>query len=371
MPRSPNHVMTTISSESLYVRRDRIAGGLMGLLIGDALGVPYEFHPPHRLPPPAAIEFSPPVDFPRSHGTVPPGTWSDDGAQALCLLASLLHRQRLDLGDFSRRLVNWMDFGYMAVDGDVFDVGMQTARAIAALRDGTPPDRSGPVAERDNGNGSLMRVLPLALWHRGDDTELAVLAAAQSLPTHGHPRSQVACAMACLWARATLADHPSAWECAAEALRPVAEGAGLPRDEIERVLDPANERSIEGSGYVVDTLWSARHALSVGHDYESVVRSAIALGHDTDTTAAVAGGIAGIRHGLWASRCTGALCYAAKANCVRCWTACSMLQRPWNVMPGPRCEPASPIHSASRNFRCHPAVPSASPSVPASSRAAQ
>ena len=271
----------------------------MGLLIGDALGVPYEFHPPNRLPPPSAIEFSPPSGFPRSHGTVPPGTWSDDGAQALCLLASLLHRQRLDLGDFSRRLVNWMDFGYLAVDGQVFDVGMQTAHAIAALRDGTPPDRSGPAAERDNGNGSLMRVLPLALWHRGDDAELAVLAAAQSLPTHGHPRAQAACAMGCLWARAMLADHPSAWEWAATTLRHVGADAGLSRDEIERVLDPANERSIEGSGYVVDTLWSARHALSVGHDYESVVRAAIALGHDTDTTAAVAGGIAGTRHGLW------------------------------------------------------------------------
>lgn len=76
--------------ESIYVRRDRLAGGLQGLLIGDALGVPYEFHDPLDLPPQAQIDFDPPEGFPRSHEGVPPGTWSDDGAQALCLLQSLL-----------------------------------------------------------------------------------------------------------------------------------------------------------------------------------------------------------------------------------------------------------------------------------------
>lgn len=291
--------MITTRSESLYVRRDRIAGGLIGLLVGDALGVPYEFHPPHRLPPLSSIDFTPPENFSRSHAGVPPGTWSDDGAQALCLLASLLHRGRLDLGDFSRRLVNWVDFGYLAVDGNVFDIGMQTARALAAIRDGAPPAQSGPARERDNGNGSLMRVLPLALWHRGDDAELVTLAALQSVPTHGHARAQVACAMACLWARATLADHPATWAWAADALRGLADRAGFPREEVERVLDPDNAAKIGGSGYVVDTLWSARHALDVGQDYESTVRAAIALGHDTDTTAAVAGGIAGMRYGLF------------------------------------------------------------------------
>ena len=71
--------------------RERIEGGLLGLLIGDALGVPYEFNAPGALPPRAEIEFTPPVTFRRSHPSVKPGTWSDDGAQALCLLASLLH----------------------------------------------------------------------------------------------------------------------------------------------------------------------------------------------------------------------------------------------------------------------------------------
>lgn len=92
-------------------RRDRIAGGLIGLLVGDAVGVPYEFHPPERLPPLDRIDLVPPPEFARAHPDVPPGTWSDDGAQALCLLASLLHAGELDLDDFGRRLVNWQDVG--------------------------------------------------------------------------------------------------------------------------------------------------------------------------------------------------------------------------------------------------------------------
>jgi ADP-ribosylglycohydrolase len=72
----------------------RIEGGLIGLLVGDALGVPYEFHRPTDLPSLEEIEFNPPRDFRRSHKEVRTGTWSDDGAQALALLASLNHSAR-------------------------------------------------------------------------------------------------------------------------------------------------------------------------------------------------------------------------------------------------------------------------------------
>lgn len=284
---------------SLYARRDRLAGGLQGLLIGDALGVPYEFHDAAELPPSEAIEMQPPAGFPRSHAGILPGTWSDDGAQALCLLQSLTACAGLDLGDFSRRLVNWADGGYLAVDGHVFDIGIQTSRALAALRAGTPPDQAGPTGEYDNGNGALMRVLPLALWHVGSDEALIAMAAQQSLPTHGHPRSQAACAMLCLWARAELNAIDSAWEHAEDALRGRGPGTGLPVDEIELVLSPVHRKQATGSGYVVDTLWSARVAMDQTADYESAVRRAIAFGHDTDTTAAVTGGIAGIRYGLY------------------------------------------------------------------------
>lgn len=277
---------------------DRIAGGLVGLLVGDALGVPYEFRAARDLPPFEQIDLRPPPDFVRSHARIPPGTWSDDGAQALCLLASLLHCGQMDLRDFASRLVNWRDYGYLAVDGDVFDVGIQTAYAIQALRDGADPTQSSPADERRNGNGSLMRVLPLALWHAGSDAELMRDAALQSQPTHAHPRAHVACAFYCLWARAELRGEMRSWAAAEDGLRRHADEAGLPVAEIELVLDSRQAQQVSGSGYVVDTLWSARQMIERETSYADTVRAAVALGNDTDTTAAVAGGIAGIRFGL-------------------------------------------------------------------------
>jgi len=109
--------------------RERIEGGVVGLLIGDALGVPYEFHPAADLPLIDQIEYEPPDWFLRSHAGVRPGTWSDDGAQALCLLESLLHCGGLDPDDFGRRLVDWYEEGHLAVGGHVFDVRTQTITA--------------------------------------------------------------------------------------------------------------------------------------------------------------------------------------------------------------------------------------------------
>lgn len=181
--------------------KGRIEGGLLGLLVGDALGVPYEFHAPDEIPLLQDIEFTPPKDFRRSHKGVLPGTWSDDGSQALVLLASLLDCGRFDVDDFARGLVEWYENGYMAVDGNVFDVGIQTGQAIRNLRNGTSAMLSGSADEQANGNGSLMRVLPLALWHKGRDEDLVADAQQQSKPTHGHLRAQVCCALYCLWAR--------------------------------------------------------------------------------------------------------------------------------------------------------------------------
>ncbi|MCL6593370.1 MAG: ADP-ribosylglycohydrolase family protein, partial [Alicyclobacillus sp.] len=95
----------------------RIRGGLWGLLVADAVGVPYEFHAMEHLPPLAQIDLVPPKGFQPWHAGIPRGTWSDDGAQALCLADSLLAMGRLDLDDFANRLIAWHDHGLWAVDG--------------------------------------------------------------------------------------------------------------------------------------------------------------------------------------------------------------------------------------------------------------
>ncbi len=250
---------------------------------------------------------APPVGFARAHRGTPPGTWSDDGAHALCLLASLLEREGFDAHDLARRLLAWRKEGYMAVDGRVFDCGVQTAVALRALRaSGTPPLGAGPSDEYSNGNGSLMRVMPLALWHEGSDAELVELAHQQSQITHGHPRSQVCCALYCLWARRILAgaggrrergSHGERrWSDAVATLRGLYGETDM-RKELESHVRPDDRSDGGGTGYVVDTLRTVR-AVMEQPSFERVVLEAIAHGRDTDTTACVAGGLAGARHGV-------------------------------------------------------------------------
>ncbi|MEM8640975.1 MAG: ADP-ribosylglycohydrolase family protein [Cyanobacteria bacterium P01_G01_bin.54] len=276
---------------------DRLTGGLIGLLVGDALGVPYEFHAPETIPAPELIEYRPPTGFTRSHPGIPPGTWSDDGAQALCLLASLLDCDRLDLNDFAGRLLQWYDTGYLAVDGVVFDIGITTGEALAHLRQDVAPAQAGRDDVYANGNGSLMRVLPLALWHRGSDAQLVQDAQLQSCVTHRHLRSQVCCALYCLWARRILETHPEPWPNAVQTLRQIYTADAAAIEELEWSIRPDAPPEGQGSGYVVDCLRSARWACQA-KTYIEVVRSAIQLGKDTDTTACVAGGIAGLQGGV-------------------------------------------------------------------------
>jgi ADP-ribosyl-[dinitrogen reductase] hydrolase len=197
------------------------------------------------------------------------------------------------------RIVAWYQTGYLAVGGQVFDVGIQTSQAIRRLMTGTPADQAGRSDEQANGNGSLMRVLPLALWHRGDDAALVVDAHHQSLVTHSHLRAQVCCALYCLWARRTLQDVPDPWAAAVTTLRTIYGSDSPAYAELEWSIRPNDLSAGHGSGYVVDCLRSARWAAQAG-SYEQVVKAAIGLGHDTDTTACVAGGIAGIRDGIMA-----------------------------------------------------------------------
>ncbi len=281
-------------------RKDRILGGIWGLLIGDALGVPYEFNAPQDLPTLDRIEFTPPPGFERSHSGVLPGTWSDDGAQALCLLDSLLTCKTFNVNDFASRLLNWYEQGLWAVDNKVFDVGNQTARSLVSIRMGKLPLESGFVIPEGKGNGSLMRVLPLALWHKGTDAELVNFAHSQSMVTHGHVCNQVCCALYCLWARKLLDAHPveEAYKQAVSKLRQIYSEDSQHYYELERTIRPDDHPIGKGGGYVVDSLRSVRMVLYKAASYEMVVKAAVALGDDTDTTAAIAGGLAGIYYGF-------------------------------------------------------------------------
>lgn len=277
-------------------RRSRLRGGLLGLLIGDALGVPCEFHDAASIPPPAAIDMTPPPGFARAHDGVPPGTWSDDGAQALALLDALLREHALNLDTFAGNLLDWFHRGAFTPDGRVFDVGLQTQRAFHALAAGAAPAAAGPGDERDNGNGSLMRCFPVVMVAASRDDAIR-LARKQSVVTHGHVRSQLCCALYCLTALGIVDGQsaPDAVRTAEDELLARHEGTA---DEIElKIVLDGRFDAPQGSGYVVDSFWSAIHCLLSTDSYEDCVKRAIALGNDTDTTAAIAGSLAGVVYG--------------------------------------------------------------------------
>ncbi|MBN1606258.1 MAG: ADP-ribosylglycohydrolase family protein [Polyangiaceae bacterium] len=289
------------SSRPPISRAEQIQGGLLGLLVGDALGVPYEFRAPDELPPLERIDMEPPAGFRRAHG-VAPGTWSDDGAQALCLVASLLDRGQFDLEDFVKRLVGWVSEGQMAVEGRVFDVCGQTLAALRAIRDGADMFEASLRTSNMNGAGALSRALPLALLHVGSETALVANAHLQSRVTHPHPRSLVSAALFCLWAYYELQGREDAFAGAGRRLQQLYQhGAAYRRHpEFARELAAAygSERSVQvrGSTNVVDCLYSVVDA-SRERTYERVVRRAVSFGRAAGTIACLAGGIAGIRFG--------------------------------------------------------------------------
>ena len=177
---------------------DKIRAAVYRHLVGDAIGVPYEFS--------RHIES---VEL-RGHGThdQPPGTWSDDGALMLALLDSVLS-VGFDPEDQGRRALAWADAAAYTPDGDgAFDIGGGTAGALSRIRAGVPAVNAGGTGDRDQGNGSLMRILAIALVDPpDDDAELVERAHLAGRVTHGHPNCQTACALYVLVAR-TLIEHP-------------------------------------------------------------------------------------------------------------------------------------------------------------------
>lgn len=276
-------------------RLDRSIAALLGALTGDALGVPYEFLRAEDLPPLSALQMRPPLNFRRSHKGVPPGTWSDDGAQMLALLDSLLTRRGYVPSDFIQRLLAWYRQGSYTPDGRVFDVGVQTSSALRKLAAGIPMSLAAPAEFRANGNGSLMRVLPVALL--ANSAEQAVgWAMDQSLPTHPHELSQACCAFYVLLARELLTgETPAAALTGASSQLMRLARQRCSASTLETVL--TRPAKIKGSGFVLDSLWASWTVMESTSSVYDCLQAAVSLGDDTDTTACIAGGLAGARHG--------------------------------------------------------------------------
>ncbi|MEH2335360.1 ADP-ribosylglycohydrolase family protein [Nostoc sp.] len=274
--------------------------GLMGLCVGDALGVPVEFTS-------RAERVKSPVTTMLGYGTwnQPPGTWSDDSSLSFCLAECLCRGYSLDA--IANSFWRWYKEAYWTPRGDVFDIGQTTHTAIMRLKQGVVPHQAGGKVENNNGNGSLMRILPMAYCHRNLTLgELLARVHDVSAITHAHARSQIACGIYISIAVALLegADLQTAYLQALQDIQTIysAREFLLEKPHFGRVLNgeiaklPVEE--ISSSGYVIDTLESSLWCLLNSSSYSEAVLKAVNLGGDTDTTAAVTGGLAGIYYGV-------------------------------------------------------------------------
>lgn len=265
---------------------DRAIGALLGLAAGDAVGTTLEFTKRDAVPPVTDMVGGGPFEL-------KPGQWTDDTAMALALANSLIERDGFDPRDCISRFVNWYRWGVYSCTGTCFDIGIATSSALRRFEaDGEP--FAGSTDPNNAGNGSLMRLSPVAIWGVSrSDAELVQVARDQSRLTHGAEECVAACeGYALLTARAIRGASRE------EILAPLTLDAP-PR--IAGVLAGSwrekTRSKISSSGYVVDSLEAALWCVAKGESFEETILLAANLGDDADTVAAITGQLAGALYG--------------------------------------------------------------------------
>ena len=269
---------------------------LLGMAVGDAFGVPYEFLSREEAGPRVTEDME-------GWGThnQPPGTWSDDTSLALCTADAMVNGYNLT--KVAQNFVKWLDESFWTPHGTAFDIGGTTREAINRLRSGADPVMAGGQEEMDNGNGSLMRILPI-LWYFEQQGHYDVRTVAElSSVTHGHPRSMTACVTLVRFAQLVLYHgKEKAYDIFRKEVRDNLFTQDDQAEHFSRLpnLEELPESEIQSDGYVIHTLEASIWCLLNTSNYKEAVLKAVRLGGDTDTTACVTGGLAGIAYG-WQS----------------------------------------------------------------------
>lgn len=282
---------------------------IMGVVIGDALGCPVQFEDREM------VKYHPITEM-RGNGTfdLPIGTWTDDSSLTLALLDSIRQTNQLDIKDVMNRFVDWLDNGAYTPFGKAFDIGTGTLKAIIAYKHRGRPHQCGSRDEWNNGNGSLMRIMPACLfcYEKGYDQKDAVgkIHEIGSL-THAHIRSNIACGLYYFMVKAIISGKGLTWK---DRLQEGLSNGFLFYEQTlydhenlnyyRRLRDLQKfeqtlEKDIRSSGYVVDTLEAAVWSLITTNSFETALLKAVNLGYDSDTVGAVTGGLAGLIYGCY------------------------------------------------------------------------
>ena len=284
--------------------------GIMGVITGDALGLPVQFQ--------CRIERdADPLEDMIGYGTfhLPEGSWSDDGSMTMATLASIIIHNDICSADIMERFVDWYVDGDYTPFGNAFDQGCTCTTAIYRYRKEKDIHTCGLTGEYANGNGALMRILPVCIFAHEkvkcgewpEEKAISMIHEVSAL-THNHPRSKMACGIYYFLVKAVLDYAGGLKERLQEGMKMAETFYRADIDNLEQLkyyeelfdLDQFQKRErkhISSSVYVVDTLEAVLWCLLNTEDFREAMLKAANLGDDTDTVAAIAGGIAGLHYG--------------------------------------------------------------------------
>lgn len=296
----------------LLNENDRIKGSFFGFFVGDALGVPAEFVSRETLE-------KKPISTMEEYGShfQPKGTWSDDTSMVIATTDAMAKNQNhpLDYLAIMNNFLKWANNGEFTPFHEVFDIGNSTSAAIhqyqMKLKNNHLDYKCGDSSINSNGNGSLMRILPVAIYlHYSDENMFKVIAEVSSM-THAHIYSILSCYFYAIYIDHLflINDKLVAYQNAKEEMNTIltdeknAFFGNLDeiRHTFKRIFEDDitcfSNQDIRSSGYVIDTLEAAFWYFLTTNNYQDAVLKAVNLGNDTDTIAAITGSLAGFLYG--------------------------------------------------------------------------
>lgn len=278
----------------------KIKDGIIGHAVGDAMGVPVEFYKREEL-------LKHPVTQMLGYGShaVPKGSWSDDTTMEICLIQSFIDKETFDYDDIMNNFIKWIEEGDFTATGKLFDIGRTCLRSIRNYAEGkTKAEESGLDTVDSNGNGSLMRILPVAYYcyyRNFKENEIYHLVKNISSLTHRHEISILGCYIYINYVIQLLEGKDKFTSYHFIKLMDYSMFSNESLNVYDRILQgdiwKHNIDEINSSGYIVDTLEASLWVLLNAKDYTESIIGAINLGGDTDTIGAITGSMAGILYG--------------------------------------------------------------------------
>ena len=281
-------------------QNNQYLGAIIGHAVGDAMGFPTEFSKREELLQNPVIEM---IDSPDVGQ--PAGSWSDDTAMEIATIDSFIQKKCFDYKDIMDKWVKWISKSEYTSTGVAFDIGRTCLKVIKKYCNGTAPLQCGATSINENGNGSLMRILPIALYAFSknlDDISIRKLTSEVSSLTHAHEVSRLGCYIyvqfiICLLKGNTKQEaykHIQNLDYRSFRMDSIHHYARILNEQIEfQILD-----NIKSTGYIVDTLESAMWIFMNAEHYKEAIIASTNIGGDTDTIGAIVGSMAGIYYGF-------------------------------------------------------------------------